>query len=67
MFSRAAQLASVGWCFCSAPLLAGTIYVDAAATGTNDGMSIPAIARILHHSRRKIREALACPSWRWLR
>ena len=26
-----------------------------------DGMSIRAIARTLHHSRRKIREALACP------
>ncbi len=26
-----------------------------------DGMSIRAIARSLHHSRRKVREALACP------
>ena len=26
-----------------------------------DGMSIRAIARTLHHSRRKIREVLACP------
>ena len=26
-----------------------------------DGMSIRAIARTLHHSRRKVREALACP------
>jgi len=26
-----------------------------------DGMSLRAIARTLHHSRRKIREALACP------
>jgi transposase len=26
-----------------------------------DGMSVRAIARTLHHSRRKIREALSCP------
>src|SRR3990172_6115150 len=26
-----------------------------------DGMSLRAIARTFHHSRRKIREALACP------